>query len=322
MIQSEDTYLLLFSFCKVVKGAEKSVICDFQKGKIKFIPHEMEEVIRMLQKQPLNAVRKYFKEDNETFESYIKFLIDEGFVFYNKSKEEFLEIKNQWSSPEIINNAIIEYNFDNFSLKDILNQLDSLLAKFIEIRFTTFSEKNLEELKDILKNSTHSVLRSVRLYFPYISKNLSKEIIEVTDFPIIDCIVFYGYVSNKSIEKDTREIFFITQTLKEISNSNIDRKFLINNIDHFYECQKHNPYYNKKVAINSLGEIKNCIKNKAVFGNVKTNFISEVVSNKNFQELWYATHDQIIGVQNSELRYNYIITNDLEKLSDGTFKIV
>ena len=116
MIQSEDTYLLLFSFCKVVKGAEKSVICDFQKGKIKFIPHEMEEVIRMLQKQPLNVVRKYFKEDNETFESYIKFLIDEGFVFYNKSKEEFLEIKNQWSSPEIINNAIIEYNFDNFNL--------------------------------------------------------------------------------------------------------------------------------------------------------------------------------------------------------------
>jgi len=323
MKQSKGKYLLLFNFCKVVKGTEKSIICDFQKGKIKFIPNEMGEVIKMLQKQPYNSVKNYFKEDADIFESYIKFLLDKGFVFYCKSMENFNNIENYWASPEIINNAVIEYGFNNFELKNILIQLNNLLTKFIELRYTTFEEKNILELKEILKYCTNSVLRSLRIFIPFVSRNLSQKIVEETKlFSIIDCIIFYGSKLNKSIEKDDQQIFFVTQTLKDITNANIDRKFLINNIEYYYECQKYNPYYNKKVSIDSTGQIKNCIKNKAVFGNVKDHSILDIVTSKKFQEFWHVTHDQIIDIQMSELRYNYIITNDLEKREDGKFKII
>jgi len=127
---------------------------------------------------------------------------------------------------------------------------------------------------------------------------------------------------NKLLEKDDQQTFFITQTLVDITNANIDRKFLINNIEYYYECQKYNPYYNKKVSIASNGQINNCIKNKAVFGNIKDDSILDIVTSKKFQEFWNVTHDQIIDIQMSELRYNYIITNDLEKQSDGKFKII
>jgi SPASM domain peptide maturase of grasp-with-spasm system len=323
MTQSKDTYLLLFSFCKVVKGEDKSIICDFQKEKIKFIPNEMVIVIEMLQEQAFESVKRQFTEDIDIFNSYIKFLSDEGFVFYNESNESFVDIENYWASPEIINNAIIEYSFDNYNLTDILIQLDNLLTKFIEFRFTAFTEENIIEFTKVLGYCSNSVLRSLRIYMPYESKEMSQKLIElVKSFPVVDCIVFYNSKFNRLIEKDDQQTFFITQTIEEITMANIDRKFLVNNIEFFYECQKFNPYYNKKVAINSKGEIKNCIKNKLVFGNLNDYSIENVVKTNEFQEFWFATHDQIVEVKNSELRYNYIITNDLEKTTDGEFKIV
>jgi SPASM domain peptide maturase of grasp-with-spasm system len=324
MTQSKDTFLLLFSFCKVVSGEEKSIICDFQKEKIKFIPNEMVAVIKMLQEEPFNSVKKQFTEDDaDIFDSYVKFLSDEGFVFYNESKEEFVDIQNYWTSPEIINNAIIEYGFNNYNLKDVLIQLDNLFTKFIELRFTVFTEENITELIDVLEYCSSSVLRSLRIYIPDISKSLSQKLIElIKPFAVVDCIIFYNSKFNKLILKDDQQIYFITKTLKDITKANVDRKFLVNNIEFFYECQNYNPYYNKKVAINSKGEIKNCIKNKAVFGNLKDHSITEVVMTNQFQKFWHITHNQIVDIQNSELRYNYIITNDLEKINDRKFKII
>lgn len=323
MIQSENTYLLLFSFCKAVKGVEKSIICDFQKEKIKFIPNEMATVVEMLQKETFDHVKSQFSEDIDIFDSYIKFLLDEGFVFYTENNESFVDIENYWSSPEIINNAIIEYDFYSYDLKDILKQLDSLLVKYIEFRFTIFSEENIPKLEEVLKFCTNSGLRSARIYMPYSSKDLSQVLMDlVKTYPIIDCIVFYNSKLSKLVEKDDQQTFFITQTLEDITKANIDRKFLVNNIEFYYECQRFNPYYNKKVSIDSEGQIKNCIKNKLTFGNVKDDLIVDVISTEEFQEFWYATHDQIADIKNSELRYNYIITNDLEKLENGGFKIV
>ena len=323
MTQYKGTYLLLFSFCKIVKGEENSIICDFQKEKIKFIPNEMVTVIKMLQEQTFDSVKSQFVEDVDIFNSYIKFLSDEGFVFYNESNENFVDIENYWASPEIINNAIIEYSFDNYNLADVLIQLDNLLTKFIEFRFTTFIEENITEFTKVLEYCTDSVLRSARIYMPYESKEMSQKLIElVKSFPVVDCIIFYNSKSNRLIEKDDQQTFFITQTIEDITKANIDRKFLVNNIEFFYECQKFNPYYNKKVAINSKGEIKNCIKNKSVFGNLKDYSIAQIVKTNDFQEFWYATHDKIVEVKNSELRYNYIITNDLVKITDEKFKII
>ncbi len=283
----------------------------------------MGEVITMLQEQPFYKVKDYFKEDIEIFNSYVTFLSKEGFVFYTQSKDCFVQIEEYWTSPEFINNAVVEYGFDNYNLQDILHQLDNLLVKFLEFRFTYFQEKHISKLEDILKYSSHSVLRGLRVYMPYTSKELSRKIIDlIKSFPIVECIIFFDCEINKSIEKDNQQTFFITQTLEEITNANIDKKFLVNNIDYYYECQKHNPYYNKKVSIDVRGQIKNCIKNKAVFGNVNDYPIKDIVSTEDFQEFWYVTHDQIIDIQDSELRYNYIITNDLEKINDGRYKVV
>lgn len=323
-IQSNNKkHFILFNFCKVVEGKDKSIICDFQKGKIKFIPNQMVEVINMLKEKPFETVKEFFSEDLNIFESYINFLTVEGFAFFTKNKDNFIDIDNYWTSPEVINNALIEYQFGNYNLMNVLTQLDHLLTKFIEIRFTEFNTSNITEFKEILSYCTNSVSRSIRIFVPFVSKELSEELIDIIKLhPIVDCILFYNSNYNKEINNGNTEVHYITKSLKDIEASNIDRKFLINSIEYFYECQKFNPYYNKKVAIDSEGQLKNCLKNKKVFGNLKNDSIKQIVLSNEFQEFWHVTHDQIEGIKDSELRYNYIITNDLEKTSNGNYKII
>lgn len=64
----------------------------------------------------------------------MNFLIKENFVFFSDERENFISINNNWASPEIINNAIIEYDLHNL-IKSTLDQLDDLNCKFIELRF-------------------------------------------------------------------------------------------------------------------------------------------------------------------------------------------
>ena len=322
-MKQSNNYLVLFNFCKIVEGVEQSIICNLQKEKIKFIPNEMIVVINMLNNQPFHEVKEFFQDDLDIFDSYIDFLLEEKFAFFSETNSHFIEIEDYWASPEFINNAILEYDFKAYDIVNVLDQLGELLTKHIEFRLTNFDESNIEKLKEIIDHCTNSVVRSIRIYYPFHSKELSKRIMdEFNLYSIIECNIVYSNNINKTIEKNNSTTRFISQTLYEITTANIDRKYLINNIRYFYECQKFNPYYNKKVSIDRLGNIKNCIKNRAVFGNVNNDELSNIISTKDFQEFWEVTHDKIIDIKDSELRYNYIITNDLEKLDEGFYKIL
>lgn len=324
MKQKNKKYLILFTFCKIVSGKEKNIICNLQKPKIKFIPNELVEVIKLLKETPLEIVRELFIEDGEIFDSYVDFLIKEDFAFFHKEKDYFPEIAENWESPEHINNAIIEYNFEYYNIMDLLYQLDDLQVKFIEIRLVNFTKKNIDELENILSFSSISVLRSIRIYIPYSSQQLATEIIDKTrKFPVLDSLIFYNYntISNKLSEK-IEDVFFIKNSLKSINEANIEKKYLINSISFYTECKKYNPYYNKKVCIDKKGNIKNCIKNRIVFGNLSTASLGNTISTEEFRDFWYANHDKIIDVQHDELRYNYMITNDLLKIDDNKYKIL
>lgn len=75
----------------------------------------------------------------------------------------------------------------------------------------------------------------------------------------------------------------------------------------------YNPYYYKRVCIDENGNIKNCLKNEKVTGNVNMDNIVEVTRQREFQELWFASCDKIIDIKDNPLRYNMYVTNQLKK---------
>lgn len=75
-------------------------------------------------------------------------------------------------------------------------------------------------------------------------------------------------------------------------------------------------------CIDYLGNVKNCLKNESVFGNINKNNIIQILKETEIKELWHISHDMILGLKDDELRYNRLISNNLRKTSEGLYEII
>lgn len=313
-----NKYLNIFTFCKIIKGKKKAIICDFQKKNIKYIPMELADVIKLLNTSEYKDVEKLFNSQKYIFDSYVNFLIDEKFAFFSDKKNEFLSIPNYWNSPEIINNAVVEYDFDKYNMTNAIRELNDLGCKFLEIRL--LCNENIEYLEKLLNTVEDSVLCSMRILLPF-SKELDLSLIRtiITNNKKIEKVIFYQSPHDNYSEDD---IIFIKDSYQKIKTENYRSNDVIIDLDYFIEAQNYNPYYNRKVCIDIEGNIKNCLKNKKNFGNINKVSISKVIADTDFKDLWFASPDKIEGIKDSELKYNILISNDLIKKREGLYEIL
>lgn len=309
-------YLNIYAFCKKVKGKEKSVICDLHRGNIKFIPNEMYSILEELEVNSIGFILNKYTEKVDIINYYIDFIQKSNFGFISNEKKVFVEIENKFETPEVINNAIIEYGFETYILLKVIDNLNKLNTKFIELRITKFSSDNQYELRKVLYYLSTSSVINISILLPY-DRDEHHNILSLKEqYPIINKMVFYNF--HEDIIDGN--ILYTKKNITQINNYNKENT-IVNSIEFYYESLKYNTYYNKKISIDKAGNIKNCIKNDTVFGNVNTNNILDVISTKSFQELWTANNDRIIDVKNNPLRYNLMISNDLIKTNNNEYKI-
>lgn len=312
-------YLNIFTFCKIVRGNESAIICDFQKKNIKYIPIELAEVIEKLMLLEYKIVENMFKDQKYIFDSYIYFLISERFAFFSDHRIEFIEMPEDWDSPEIINNAIIEYNSERYNIYDALKQLDELECKFLEIRFLSYFDEIIEELEAILSFISDSILSSVKLFIPF-TKKMDIEYIKyiIKNNGKLDKIIVFSSPCDIGNQDD---IIFVNENYYKIRNENYKDNDIIIDIEYFMESKKYNPYYNKKVCIDVKGNFKNCLKNRKKFGNINNISIKSMLINTDFKDFWNASPDKIYELKDDELRYNKLVSNDLIRVGSG-YKII
>lgn len=317
-----NKYLNIFSFCKVIEGKENAIICDFQKKNIKYVPSSMVEVIKMLTTLPYAEVENTFSDQKYIFESYVNLLLVEKFAFFSDLRDEFTPISDTWESPQVINNAIIEYQFENYNITHLIEQLDDLNCQFLEIRFLDCGKEKLASIEEILQYCDDLVLRSIKIYIPYISQKVSLQIYHrLKKFKKLEAMVFYGSDRTKA-NYALQNILFTKKDMEYIRKKNFDDTDLIIDFEYYRESLQYNPYYNKKIGIDYLGNVKNCLKNEAVFGNVNKNNIIQILKETDIKELWHVSHDMILGLKDDELRYNRLISNNLRKTSEGLYEII
>ncbi len=119
------------------------------------------------------------------------------------------------------------------------------------------------------------------------------------------------------------KIFFKTDNLLEDKFSKdvgIDEYIIYT--DFFAESLHHNPYYNNKVCIDQYGYVKNCFQHQNDFGNILDKNLKEIVISDEFQELWFACNDKIIGIKDSPFRYIWLNTHQLRKIDENLYEIV
>ncbi len=318
-------FFKLYAFAIPVQGEERSAIYDLQRNRIHFIPHSMHEVIVQLEVHHVEMVRHSFsEEDRVVFDSYIIFLQDERLGFYTTEPEHFPKLSLSWFSPEHIQCAVIDYRFQWYDIYQVLNQLDDLLCKYLELRISNFN--SIEEIEKILRCAEQTMLRSVILLIDHEASNVSIDAYEelYERFKKLDCVVVYNFSQDIKSKRFGKRIVLTTKNLeKKLFHQHFySERFYVVNMSFFCEAQMYNPYYYKKVCIDQKGFIKNCLLHEIYFGNVNTDLLNKISSLDVFQRDWFISPDKIEDVRNSELRYAVLLSNELVEVSSGIYKIV
>src|SRR3972149_1382535 len=272
MRETRLKYFLLYANCIPVKGAKRSIICDLQLGRYKFIPNILFEILTKHRNFPLEKIKKSY---NHTFDrgidTYLKLLTDDEWGFYTNDPDVFPKMDLKWDFPGLISNAIIDVDKDsNHNYNTIFDQLDSLGCTALQIRF--LYNIDLVFLEKILNRTNNGNLSYIEIYLKYNSTLQISEIKKILIKNIrVRLIYIYGAGKNELIEFDSNlgRIFFIRESISFSSHCGyVNDDYFQVNVSLFTESQKFNTCLNRKVTIDYKGQIKNCPYTNETYGNI------------------------------------------------------
>lgn len=296
----------LFSCCIPVKGAVRSVICDLQRNDFIFIPEGLYEILTLHKnKSELSIKECYEKDTHIIIDGYFKFLLDNEYGFWCDSNviQNFPDIDLTFETPELINNAIIDIGDEMvLNYNKILNELNELKCKFIEIR--SYSYQNIRTFVEFfLKYTNDKIFRNIKIYLKYYPRIVQDidELNILSKYSTISDIIIHSSPRNEMINGN------LYLQKEELNSQNDCGKICIenfvSNISTFSEAQNYNTCLNRKISIDSLGQIKNCpsfIKN---YGNIENVSLIDVLNNKLFKSFWEINKSLIASCKDCEFRY-------------------
>jgi SPASM domain peptide maturase of grasp-with-spasm system len=253
----------------------------------------------------IKKLYEIFSISKNELEEYIDFLINNELAFFTDEPKSFEEIDPVWEIPRTIDNSIIDIDgFSNYDIINAITQIDKLGARAVQIRL--FSEFNFLWVKELLENIVLKTkrIKTIELYIKYTKEidvvNLEKEF---SFFHLLSQVIIHS--SNKDLvlsDKGTI-ILFTQEKINNETHCGIVNDYLFApNLDHVLEARKHNTCLNKKISIDTKGNIKNCPSMEIAYGSIDNILLTDVLKINDFRALWNVSKDQIKVCQDCEFR--------------------
>lgn len=307
IMKTEKKYFRLFACCIPVKGARRSTICDLQRQTFAFIPNGLYDILTQHRDETIEDIKSHYDQnDEEVIDEYFEFLVEQEYGFWCDDPTLFPDLDLTWESPELITNALIdvdEHSEHNFP--SIYQQLDDLGCKALQLRF--FSTTTVDSLRQILEGTRHGRLRSIELLFPY-HPDLTRDVLSELCYE-------HPRVSYISVHSAPEDDFLVVEGSdvpihyrKRVVDGphccgEVHPGYFIPNIELFTEAQHFNTCLNRKISIDTRGEIKNCPALPLSFGNVSEVSLHSIIARQKFRDLWNINKDQIEVCKDCEFRY-------------------
>lgn len=302
----KDKYLSLFGNCKVVEGASRALIIDLQNDVYYAVPLGMTHLLKLMKDQTVNEVLQSLGQfDQAVAQSYFEFLTSRGLAFYLNSKSElerFPEISDVWEFPYQITNAILELS-DNSTIELFNTFIADVSVNCLQV----FYQEPVEDIKAL-----HSVaiqlqkLKCDKLQLNFLSVNSLKlkDLEQLLDsFPRIEVLVQFGSESDESVMTGCSRIVFTTQLdFSFKSCGNIGYEYMTPNTLHYTESINHNTCLNRKISVDSNGEIRNCPAMGTSFGNIRQARLEEILDLPEFRKYWHITKAETDTCRDCEFR--------------------
>ncbi len=282
----------------ITKGYYRDLLLDFSRDQIIIIPKELTHFIEILiNKNEIFSIEET-KLITDLLEKEIIFKLDK-----NEAKL-FPKLSLDWDFPATISNAVIEVNKDNvYRIQSVVNELEALNCFYYAIIITEpLLDEDIEILQKILLNSSIICFELIINYFK--SNKLNFFLNELIKTPRIKNKIKIFNCNDSVFIKDFKKYIVIKNTnfsskccgcIKE-ENFNI-------NLYLFTESQKYNSCLNRKLSIDTEGNIKNCPSMKKSFGNIKDTTLKNALNKKGFKKYWNIKKDDIAVCKDCEFRH-------------------
>ncbi|MEM1319262.1 MAG: grasp-with-spasm system SPASM domain peptide maturase [Bacteroidota bacterium] len=301
--------LQLFANCVPVKGANRSIICDLQRNQFELIPNALYYILDHFIGQTLEDIKSHFEqEEHHHIEEYLGFLEQQEYIFWKESALNFPAINRTWEFPGHISNAIVDFDdYSRYPVEALFQELSDLGCKYLQIRcFGT--PRSLAWLSKIVQQLKQSRISSCEILMPY-NDTLSQEELKgfVKDFPRVSGIISYGAPENRYFTN--REnlvgnlIFLLEHIYPKISCGVISHHYFHVNLESLTESTQFNSCLNKKISIDSKGDIRNCPSMPRSYGNIKDTTLGAALHHPDFKRYWNIHKDKIHVCKDCEFRY-------------------
>jgi SPASM domain peptide maturase of grasp-with-spasm system len=303
-MNNNTKHFLLFANCIPVKGFNRSLICDLQRGKFIFIPNGLYELTKFFRFDTLEALLKRFEGlDEDTLSDYLEFLVEYELGFFADNPNEFPELLESFQTPYALNDCIIEISERNVFFADkIVNELQLTGCQNLELRaYDPFSVSGLFEL---IKKLNRTRVRNVEVYNafdPAMDESLLLQ--NMADNPIVSRYFIHSSPTDKRFESDSRIIMLTDRITSSNCCGNISSHSFEVNLPFFLEAKQYNSCLYRKISIDKDGNIRNCPSLPEVFGNVETESFFDVIDSVGFKAKWNINKDQIETCKDCEFRY-------------------
>lgn len=318
---NNESYFILSSSCRLVSGAKRNVIIDYDRNSLYFISRDYFDLITQMDRTRFEVVEEDIDSDSKVyFEEFMDFLITNEIGFltttperYPRVSEEYFE--NGWA---ILMDVILEIDALYYKKNDfekLCKDLKATNCKDVQIRFlSTLDMKLLREIVSLIHTTAANYIELHCTYTTDSDIYLLKEFIE-SEF-LLSHIYVYGYPETKKIKIETKGSEHYATLLGTINFldypfNNGDccgiinqKSFVFNDPSHHNWLKVRNGCLDKKLAIDRYGNIKNCPSLKHDFGNIRTSSILDIVQTRQFTSLGLINKDQISICKVCEFRYN------------------
>lgn len=298
---------VLFGNCKITKGYSRAIICDLYRFKYYYIPLELCEIIEQLKYKDVNTIIESYKDQKETIVEYLDYFIKMDLGIFTNDPLSFPPIKDEWLSPYKITTSIIDFNDKNVitlnHYKKFIEEISNLGCQLLELRFFfQVSKKYLLEIISLTNNTRIKNLNITLKYSTEILKGLEKLLINNKRIKILH---FFSTKESKNYTyKDALIIFSTENNINESDCGNICKSKFLPNIEHYTEALNYNTCLNRKISVDSFGNLKNCPSDNRKFGNLNdSKSLQEIIEDEEFTKYWKIKKDDISECRDCEYRY-------------------
>ena len=300
-------YLCQYASCIPVKGYQRGVIYDVHRKNHFIVPLSLIDIMKKAKDFSFMELSSMFPEEKDILLEYYQFLIDNDICFLcaKEDIQHYPPLNLEYDVPYHITNAIIELNnFDANQAEFIFQQLKELLCPHIQFFFNkTISTEDVHCLLSLTKTSS---IKTIDILMPFsntVDDNGLKDIIK-ENLRLLK-VTFYNSPKSKYTRYNNSTIAYVAENISVLNCGKINPSYFLVNIPFFTESHSFNNCLNRKLCIDSKGNVKNCIAMNESFGNIYDDSCSlkDIIQDNNFQKYWNICKDKVDVCKDCEFRY-------------------